>query len=95
VWTAFVVLSDGKRYYKSPVRDVGRFRKVMAKKYEFSKGESVRIKVGVFRAFIGKVSEIHKEKSTLTVNVEVSGKLQSIEFTFLEVEKLDPKISTH
>jgi len=67
----------------------------VANKYEFSKGEAVRIKVGVFRAFIGKVSEIHKEKGTLTVIVQVSGKPQSIELTFLEVEKLDPEISTH
>jgi transcription antitermination factor NusG len=65
----------------------------VANKYKFSKGESVRIKVGVFRAFIGKVAEIHK--STLTVIVQVSGKPQSIELTFLEVEKLDRKISTH
>ena len=66
----------------------------MTNKYEFSKGESVRIKVGVFRAFIGKVSEIDKAKSTLTVIVEVFGKQQSIELTFLEVEKLDREVST-
>jgi transcription antitermination factor NusG len=65
----------------------------VANKYEFSRGESVRIKVGVFRAFIGKVAEIHK--TTLTVIVQVSGKPQSIELTFLEVEKLDRQISTH
>jgi transcription antitermination factor NusG len=67
----------------------------VAKKYEFSKGESVRIKVGVFRALIGKVSEIDRKKSTLTIIVEVSGKPQSIELSFLEVEKLDRKVSTH
>ena len=61
----------------------------MAKKFEFSKGESVRIKVGVFRAFIGKISEIHKRKNTLTVVVQASEKPQSIELSFLEVEKLD------
>jgi len=61
----------------------------VAKKFEFSKGESVRIKIGVWRAFIGKVSEIHRQKSTLTIIVEVSGKPQSIELSFLEVEKLD------
>lgn len=67
----------------------------MANKYEFSKGESVRIKVGVFRAFIGKVSEIHKKKSTLSVIVEVFGKSQPIELTFLEVEKLDRQLLRH
>ena len=61
----------------------------MAKKFEFSKGESVRINVGVFRAFIGKVSEIHKRKNKLTVVVQVSGQPQAIELAFLEVEKLD------
>ena len=34
----------------------------MANKYNFSNGESVRIKVGVFRAFIGKVSGIQTEE---------------------------------
>jgi transcriptional antiterminator NusG len=61
----------------------------VAKKYEFSKGESVRIKVGVFRGFIGKVSEVNKRNSTLTVIVQLSGKPQSIQLTFLDVEKLD------
>ena len=60
----------------------------MANKYEFSKGESVRIKAGVFRAFVGKVEEVHKGKGTLKVIVEVFGKSQSVELTFLEVEKV-------
>jgi len=60
----------------------------LANKYEFSKGESIRIKVGVFRSFIGKVSEVDRRKSTLTVIVELSGKPQAIQLTFLEVEKL-------
>jgi transcription antitermination factor NusG len=67
----------------------------VANKYEFSKGESVRIKIGVFRAFIGKVSETHKSKGTLTVIVTVSGKPQPIELAFFEVEKLDRERSTH
>jgi transcription antitermination factor NusG len=54
---------------------------VVANKYEFVKGESIRIKVGVL-------------KGTLTVMVEVFGKPQPIELTFLEVEKLDREIST-
>jgi transcriptional antiterminator NusG len=60
----------------------------MTRKYEFTKGELVRIKVGVFRAFIGKVSEIHKSKGTLTVIVEVFGKPQPVELTVTEVERL-------
>ena len=61
----------------------------MANKYKFSKDEPVRIKVGVFRAFVGKVSEIDQKKGMLTVIVEVFGKPQRVELTFLEVEKLD------
>ena len=60
----------------------------MAKKYEFSKGEQVRIKVGAFRSFIGKVSEIDTGKGTLTVIVEVFGKPQPVKLTFLDVEKI-------
>ena len=60
----------------------------MANKYEFSIGESVRIKFGAFRAFIGKVSEIDKGKGTLKVIVEVSGKSQSVKLTVLDVEKV-------
>ena len=60
----------------------------MTKKFQFCKGESVRIKVGVFRTFIGKVSEIQKNSSTLTVTVEVFDKPQPVKLTFLEVEKL-------
>lgn len=60
----------------------------MASKYQFSKGESVRIKVGAFRAFIGKISEIDKRKRTLKVIVEVCGRSQSVELTFLDVEKV-------
>ena len=67
----------------------------MAKKFEFSKGEAVRIKVGLFRAFIGKVSEIHKSTARLTLIVEVFGKPQPVELTFLEVEKLDKDGITH
>jgi len=60
----------------------------MARKYEFSEGESVRIKIGPFRNFIGKVSEIDKGKGTLKVIVEIFGKLQSVELSFLDVEKV-------
>jgi len=60
----------------------------MANKYEFSKGESVRIKSGVFRSFIGRVAEIHKGKGTLKVIVEVFGKSQPVELTFFDVEKV-------
>ena len=62
---------------------------VMANKYKFSKGESVRIKAGVFRAFIGRVAEIYEGKGMLRVIVEVFGKSQLVELTFLDVEKVE------
>lgn len=61
----------------------------MAHKYEFSKGEPVRIKSGAFRAFVGKIEKVDKEKGTLRVIVEVFGKLQPVALTFLEVKKVD------
>ena len=67
----------------------------MSRKFEFSKGDLVRIKVGVFRAFMGRVSEIHKNNATLTVIVEVFGKLQPVELVFLDVETLDEDRATH
>ena len=60
----------------------------MANKYEFSIGESVRIKVGAFRAFVGKVSEIDKRRGTLKVIIEVFGKSQPVKLTVLDVEKV-------
>jgi len=60
----------------------------MTSKYQFSKGESVRIKVGPFRAFVGKVQEVDKQKGTLKVIVEVFGKSQPVELSFLDVEKV-------
>ena len=60
----------------------------MTRKYEFSKGELVRIKVGAFRGFVGKVSVIDKGKGMLNVIVEVFGKSQPVKLTFLDVEKV-------
>jgi transcriptional antiterminator NusG len=61
---------------------------MLANKYKFSKGESIRIKAGVFRSFVGKVEEIHTAEGTLKVIVEVFGKAQPVELTFLDVEKV-------
>ena len=60
----------------------------MTSKCQFSKGETVRIKIGTFRAFIGKVAEIDKASGTLKVIVEAFGKSHSVELTFLDVEKV-------
>ena len=61
----------------------------MIAKYEFSIGDKVRIKVGPFQAFTGSVVEINKEKGLLKVTVDIFGRSQSVEVTFLDVEKVD------
>ena len=62
----------------------------MTSKYEFSRGDKVRIKVGPFQNFTGSVVEINKEKGLLRVKVDIFGRSQPIEVTLLDVEKVDP-----
>ena len=59
----------------------------MSRKYEFSIGEKVRIKVGAFQNFTGKVVEIDEQKGILKVQVEIFVRSQPIELAFLDVEK--------
>ena len=61
----------------------------MTSKYEFSIGEKVRIKVGPFQNFTASVVETNKEKGLLKVMVDIFGRSQSVEVTFLDVEKVD------
>ena len=61
----------------------------MTSKYEFSIGEKVRIKVGPFQNFTASVVETNKEKGLLKVTVDIFGRSQSVEVTFLDVEKVD------
>jgi transcription termination/antitermination protein NusG len=60
----------------------------MSKKYEFAISEKVRIKTGAFQNFTGKVVEIDKQKGTLKVKVDIFGRSQPVELTFLDVEKV-------
>jgi transcriptional antiterminator NusG len=62
----------------------------MRPKYEFSTDDKVRIKVGPFQNFTGRVVEIDQEKGLLRVKVDIFGRSQPVEVTFLEVEKIDP-----
>jgi transcriptional antiterminator NusG len=61
----------------------------MTSKYEFSIGDKVRIKVGPFQNFTASVVETDKEKGLLKVTVDIFGRSQSVEVTFLDVEKVD------
>ena len=60
----------------------------MNRKYEFSIGEKVRIKQGPFQNFTGEVVEINKQTGMLKVRVNIFGRTQPVNLTFLEVEKI-------
>jgi len=60
----------------------------MTSKYEFSSGEKVRIKAGPFQNFTGSIVEINQEKGLLKIKVDIFGRSQPVEVTFLEVEKV-------
>jgi transcriptional antiterminator NusG len=59
----------------------------MNKKYEFSIGEKVRIKVGPFQNFPARIVAINTKKGILKVKVDIFGRTQPVELTFLDVEK--------
>ena len=61
----------------------------MNRKYVFSIGEKVRIKVGAFQNFTARIVAIDTQKGILKVKVDIFGRTQPIELTFLGVEKLD------
>ena len=54
----------------------------------FSIGERVKIGDGPFKDFEGEVQEIHNEKNSLTVRVEIFGRLTPVELDFNQVQKV-------
>jgi transcription antitermination factor NusG len=61
----------------------------MDRKYEFSIGEKVRIKVGVFQSFTARIVAINTQKGILKVEVDIFGRTEAIELTFFDVERLN------
>lgn len=59
----------------------------MNKKFEFSIGERVRIKVGPFQSFPARIVAIDTQKGILKVKVDIFGRTQPVELAFLDVEK--------
>ena len=59
-------------------------------KFNFSKGESVRIVDGPFTEFVGTVSESNRERKKVTVVISYWGKPTSFVFDFRQVEKIAP-----
>jgi transcriptional antiterminator NusG len=57
-------------------------------RFSYSIGERVRIKVGPFQSFTGRIEEVDQAKATLKVMVEIFARTQPVELTFLDVEKI-------
>jgi transcriptional antiterminator NusG len=51
-------------------------------------GEKVKINSGPFRDFEGEVQEIHNDKNSLTVRVEIFGRLTPVELDFNQVQRI-------
>ena len=54
----------------------------------FSVGEKVKINEGPFKDFEGEIQEINNEKNSLTVRVEIFGRLTPVELEFNQVQKV-------
>jgi transcriptional antiterminator NusG len=57
-------------------------------KYNFEKGDQVRINDGPFTSFSGTVDDVNLDKNTLKVMVTIFGRSTPVELDFLQVEKL-------
>jgi transcriptional antiterminator NusG len=57
-------------------------------KFQFGKGDAVRIIDGPFTNFQGEVDEINEDRNTLKVMVTIFGRATPVELDFLQVEKL-------
>jgi len=57
-------------------------------KFQYQKGEQVRIIDGPFSNFQGTVEEVNDDRATLKVMVTIFGRATPVELDFLKVEKL-------
>jgi len=57
-------------------------------KFQFQRGDSVRIVDGPFSNFSGVVDEVNQDRATLKVMVTIFGRSTPVELDFLKVEKL-------
>ena len=60
----------------------------MKARFSYSIGEIVRIKVGPFQSFAGRIEVVDRDKTTLKVMVKIFGRSEPIELGFLDVEKI-------
>ena len=59
----------------------------MEGKFEYTEGDTVRIKTGPFALFVGKVIEVEHEKATLKVIIRFHNEPKILQLGFLDVEK--------
>ena len=60
----------------------------MKARFSFVIGERVRIKVGPFQSFTGRIEEVDNDKATLMIRVKIFGRTEPVELRFIDVEKL-------
>jgi len=60
----------------------------MKARFAYSIGEMVRIKVGPFQSFTGRIEEVDEQNGTLKVRVKIFARTQPIELRFVDVEKI-------
>ncbi|HEX7724066.1 MAG TPA: KOW motif-containing protein [Pyrinomonadaceae bacterium] len=60
----------------------------MNARFSYSIGEMVRIKVGPFQNFTGRIEEVDEQKAVLKVKVKIFARIEPIELRFLDVEKI-------
>ena len=60
----------------------------MKARFDYSVGEMVRIKLGPFQNFTGRIEDVDEQNATLKVRVEIFARTQPIELRFLDVEKI-------
>ena len=60
----------------------------MKARFSYSVGEMVRIKVGPFQSFTGRIKEVDEQNATLKVLVNIFTRTQPTELRFLDVEKI-------
>ena len=60
----------------------------MKPKFSYSVGEMVRIKVGPFQSFTGRIEEVAEKNATLKVRIRIFARPEPVELNFLDVEKI-------
>ena len=60
----------------------------MSARFSYSVGEMVRIKVGPFQSFTGRIEEVDEQKAILKVRVKIFARNEPVELGFLDVEKI-------